>query len=244
LLFLVPRKSPAMQLLISVVNADEAAAAAAGGANILDIKNPAEGSLGANFPRVIQQIRAGLPRPQQVSVAIGDMPNLPGTASLAALGAAACGADFVKVGLWGPRSEAEAIYLLQQVQQAVCGFPAVAIIAALYADADRAGTLDPHRLPQIAQAAGVAGCLLDTAVKDGRRLFDFISPPGLHALAVEAHSRGLLFALAGALQELDLPVVREVGADVAGVRSAVCQDNRRAGPLEVERVRRLCRLMG
>jgi (5-formylfuran-3-yl)methyl phosphate synthase len=238
-----PRKKPAMQLLISVVNAEEAQAAAAGGADILDVKNPAEGSLGANFPHIIRQIRAGAPKPRQMSVAIGDMPNLPGTASLAALGAAACGADFVKVGLWGPKTEAEAVYLLQQVQKAVSGFPSIAVIAALYADAQRAGTLDPQRLPQIAQAAGVAGCLLDTAIKDGQRLFDFLSPQALQALAHEAHAAGLLFALAGALQEHDLPRVRDLGADVAGVRSAACQDNRRAGPLEIARVQRLCKIV-
>ena len=232
-----------MQLLISVISADEAREAIAGGADILDVKNPAEGSLGAHFPRVIQQIRASAPRPLRLSVAIGDMPNLPGMASLAALGAVTCGADYVKVGLWGPRAEAEAVYLLQQVQQAVSGFPAVAVIAALYADAHRAGTLDPHLLPHIARAAGVAGCLLDTAIKDGRHLFDFLSPQTLQALAVKAHSVGLLFALAGALQEQDLPLVRDLGADVVGVRSAACQDGHRAGPLDVERVRRLRRII-
>jgi len=227
-----------MQLLISVISADEARDAVAGGADILDVKNPAEGSLGAHFPRVIQQIRASAPRPLKVSVAIGDMPNLPGTASLAALGAASCGADYVKVGLWGPRTEAEATFLLQEVQQAVSSFP-IAVIAALYADAHRAGTLDPQLLPHIARAAGVAGCMLDTAIKDGRHLFDFLSPEILRDLAAQAHAAGLLFALAGTLREQDLPLVRDLGADVAGVRSAACQDNRRAGPLDAERVRRL-----
>jgi len=45
-----------MQLMISVVSAEEATIATANGANILDVKNPAEGSLGAQFPRVIKQV--------------------------------------------------------------------------------------------------------------------------------------------------------------------------------------------
>ncbi len=228
-----------MQLLISVVNADEAGEAIAGGADILDVKNPAEGSLGAQTPRVIQQVRASAPGPMKVSVAIGDMPNLPGTASLAALGAAVCGVDYVKVGLWGPRTEAEAGFLLEEIRRAVSAFPTVAVIAAGYADAARAGTLDPRLLPRIAGTAGVAGCLLDTAIKDGRGLFDFLAPETLRSLAEEAHAAGLLFALAGALREQDLPLVRDLGADVAGVRSAACRDGRRAGPLDPERVRRL-----
>lgn len=228
-----------MELLISVTSAEEAREAIAGGADILDIKNPAEGSLGAHFPRVIQQIRAIVPRPERVSVAIGDLPNLPGTASLAAMGAAACGADYVKVGLWGPRTEAEAIFLLREVRCAVGDFPSVAVVAAAYADALRTGTLDPRLLPGIARAAGVAGCLLDTAIKDGRGLFDFLAPEALRTLAEEAHDAGLFFALAGALREGDLRLVRDLGADVAGVRTAACKDNRRAGPLDAGRVRQL-----
>ena len=36
-----------VRLLVSVVSADEVEAALAGGADIVDVKNPAEGSLGA-----------------------------------------------------------------------------------------------------------------------------------------------------------------------------------------------------
>jgi len=233
-----------MQLLISVASDAEARIAIASSHDIiLDVKNPVEGSLGAQFPHVLQQIRASAPKPQKVSAAIGDMPNLPGTASLAALGAATCDVDYIKVGLWGPKTEAEAIFLLQQIRQAVCRFPDVAIIAASYADAQRANTLDPRCLPRIAQSAGVDGCLIDTAIKDGRGLFDFLSPHDLRALADEVHAFGLLLALAGALQEQDLLRVRDLGADVAGVRAAVCRDNRRAGPLDADRVRRLCEII-
>jgi uncharacterized protein (UPF0264 family) len=46
-----------MRLLVSVVNEKEAFNAVEGGAHIVDVKNPKEGSLGANFPRVIRQLR-------------------------------------------------------------------------------------------------------------------------------------------------------------------------------------------
>ena len=38
-----------MKVLISPTSLEEAEAVLAGGADIIDIKNPAEGSLGANF---------------------------------------------------------------------------------------------------------------------------------------------------------------------------------------------------
>jgi len=232
-----------MQLMISVISAEEAKEAAAAGANILDVKNPAEGSLGAQFPRVIKQVKNVSGGLVKVSAAIGDMPNLPGTASLAALGAAACGADYVKVGLFGPRNESESIFLLREVRQALRDYPGVAVIAAGYADAERAGTLNPLWLPHIAASAGVAGCLLDTAIKDGHNLFDFLTPDVLRILANEAHAAGLLFGLAGALREQDLPLIRDIGADVVGVRTAACRDHQRSGPLDAGQVRRLCEII-
>jgi len=95
-----------MDLLISVTTPDEVAAAVRGGADIVDIKNPVEGALGASFPDVIRQVRQVTPADLPVSAALGDVPNLPGTVALAALGAASCGVQYVKVGLMGPRQPA------------------------------------------------------------------------------------------------------------------------------------------
>ena len=217
-----------MRLLVSVVDAAEARAAAAAGADIVDVKNPAEGSLGAPAPAVIAAVRAAVPAALPVSAAIGDMPNLPGTAALAALGAAHSGAAFVKVGLWGASTEADAVALLRAVREAARD---AVVVAGAYADAGACRTppLAPELLPRVARAAGVDVCLLDTAVKDGRGLLDWLSPEALTALVDEAHELGLELALAGALRAEDLPVVRATGADIAGVRSAACAGGRRTG---------------
>jgi hypothetical protein len=209
-----------VKLLVSVVDAGEARAAAAAGADIVDVKNPAEGSLGAPSPAVIADVRAVVPTP--VSAAIGDMPNLPGTAALAARGAASSGATYVKVGLWGVSTEDDAVALLRAVRDAV---PSAVVVAAGYADAVRLphAPLAPELLPRVAAAAGAEVCLVDTAVKDGRGLFEWLSPASLVA---EAHAAGLQVALAGALRAEDLPLVRETGADIAGVRSAACVGGR------------------
>jgi (5-formylfuran-3-yl)methyl phosphate synthase len=227
-----------MRLLVSVVNAAEAREAAAAGADIIDVKNPAEGSLGAPSPSVIADIRAAVPAAVPVSAAIGDMPNLPGTAALAALGAAHSGAAFVKVGLWGASTQADAIGLLHTVREAA---PDAVVVAGAYADARRVPhqPLAPELLPRVARAAGVDVCLLDTAVKDGRGLLDWLSPEALTALVDEAHELGLELALAGALRAADLPVVCATGADIAGVRSAACAGGRRTGSLDPARVRAL-----
>ena len=230
-----------MRLLVSVADVAQARVAAAAGADIVDVKNPAEGSLGAPSPAVIEGVRAAVPAALPVSAAIGDMPNLPGTAALAALGAARSGATFVKVGLWGASTEMEAVALLRTVSDGVADVPGAVVVAAAYADGRRVahGPLAPELLPRAARAAGVGVCLLDTAIKDGRGLLDWLSPDALASLVAEAHSLGLEVALAGALRAESLPVIRATAADIAGVRAAACRDGTRSGPLDAARVRAL-----
>jgi (5-formylfuran-3-yl)methyl phosphate synthase len=227
-----------MRLMISVVSAAEARQALAGGAGLVDIKNPAEGSLGAHVPRVIREIRDICSNKVEISAAIGDMPNLPGSAALAALGAAVCGADYIKVGLMGPRSEAEARAMLREMRDATSESKA-SIIAACYADYERAGTMNPGCLPDLAASANIRGCLIDTAIKDGSTLFEFLDRKTLHSLAREAHAAGLLFAVAGSLREEDLPALVDAGVDVVGLRTAVCRNSQRSGPLDPARVLRV-----
>jgi (5-formylfuran-3-yl)methyl phosphate synthase len=225
-----------MKLLVSVVDAAEARLAVAGGVDVVDVKNPAEGSLGAPGPSVIAAVRREVPAELPVSVALGDLPALPGTAALAAAGAAGSGAAYVKIGLWGTSTVDEAVAVLRAARAG--GVP---VIAGAYADAERVESrpLGPGSLVAAARRAGVTGCLLDTAVKDGRGLFEWLDPDALAALVAEAHDAGLEIALAGALRAEDLPAIRDTGADIAGVRSAACRDGRRTAPIDPARIARL-----
>jgi (5-formylfuran-3-yl)methyl phosphate synthase len=225
-----------MKLLVSVVDAGEARLAVAGGVDVVDVKNPAEGSLGAPAPGVVVRVRDAVPAGVPLSVAIGDLPALPGTAALAALGAARSGAEYVKVGLWGASTVDEAVAVLRAAREAVDG--AAAVVAVTYADAARVPSrpLPPRDLVRAARAAGVSGCLLDTSVKDGSGLRSWLDAEALAAIVAEGHGAGLEVALAGELRADDLPAIRATGADVAGVRSAACRDGRRTAALDRERI--------
>jgi (5-formylfuran-3-yl)methyl phosphate synthase len=229
-----------VKLLVSVTDAHEARVVVEGGVDIVDVKDPAQGSLGAPAPAAIARVRDAVPPERPVSAPIGDLPSLPGTAALAALGAARSGAAYVKVGLWGTSTEDQAVAVLAAVREAIDGDAAV--IAAGYADAERVPSrpLAPGAVVAAARRAGVHGCLLDTAFKDGHGLFEWISANALAALVAEGHAAGLEMALAGALRAEDLSAVRATGADIAGVRSAACRDGRRTAPLDRERIGRLC----
>jgi len=229
-----------MRLLVSVVTAEEAVAAVEGGADIVDVKNPREGSLGASFPRVIRRVRDLTPPELPVSAAIGDVPNLPGTVALAGLGAATCGVQYVKVGLLGPRSHHDAVLLLQEVCQAVRGYdPRIQIIATAYADAHKVNALPPLDLPAVAIEAGVDGCMLDTAVKGAGSLLTNLNNAQLRDFVAQCHRDHLLCALAGSLGKADMPRVCQFGADIIGVRTAACQGDRVNGRVDSQKVQQM-----
>lgn len=227
------------RLLVSVVGDDEVAAALEGGADIVDVKNPAEGSLGAPLPALLRAVRPRVVAPAELSVALGDAPHLPGTMALAAAGAAACGADYLKVGLLGSVRPEQALDLLTAVRQAADEVrPGVRLMAAAYADAARVGALPPRDLPRVARQAGCHGVMLDTAVKDGASTFAALGEDGVAAFLAVARDLGLVTALAGALGPADLERALRLGADIVGVRGSACEGGR-SGRVSAARVRAL-----
>ncbi|MHC1625342.1 MAG: (5-formylfuran-3-yl)methyl phosphate synthase, partial [Methermicoccaceae archaeon] len=164
-----------MKLLVSPINVDESIQALEGGADIIDVKNPKEGSLGANFPRVISDIKKAINGKAPLSAAIGDMDFKPGTASLAALGATVAGVDYVKIGLFGVRTKDEARELLEEVVHAVKDYrEETYVVAAAYADYERVGAVSPYELPAIGKDVGLDVVMVDTGIKDGKTCFDFM----------------------------------------------------------------------
>jgi uncharacterized protein (UPF0264 family) len=220
-------------LLVSVVSALEARHALAGGADIIDVKDPSQGPLGAPSPRVLSEVVTEIGGAAPVSVALGDLPNLPHTAALAARGAALGGAAFVKVGLRGSATVDNAVALMRAVADAVA--PETAVIAAAYADAAALDppALAPEWLPDVVRRAGIAGALVDTFVKDGRGLYSWLSERELVDLIARTRGAGGHFAVAG---QLTLGDLRRVETDVVGVRSAVCRGGDRAAELDSELV--------
>jgi uncharacterized protein (UPF0264 family) len=222
-----------VKLLVSVVSAAEARRALAGGADIIDVKDPNEGPLGAPAPGVLSAVVRAVGAAAPVSVALGDVPALPHTAALTARGAAACGARFVKVGLGATRGLDDAVAVMSEVADAVG--PDAAVIAALYADAHALDppALEPAWLPALVERSGIAGALVDTYVKDGRGLYAWLPEAELADLIARTRAVGGSFAVAGQLRRGEL---RRVAVDVVGVRSAVCRGGDRTAELDASLV--------
>jgi (5-formylfuran-3-yl)methyl phosphate synthase len=234
-----------LKLLVSPINKEEALQAIAGGADIIDVKNPKEGPLGANYPWVIKEIKELTPKGIQVSCTLGEAPHAPASVSLAALGAASLGVDFVKVGLYGVNTTESACNLLSNVIRAAkeCN-PKIKVVAAGYADAFRANSVDCLLVPGIVFKAKADVAMIDTAVKDGKNTFEFLSKEHLKKFVDLAHGYGLQAALAGSLRKTDLAVVYDLGADIAGLRGAACtKEDRLNGVISKQKVQELVEII-
>jgi len=233
-----------MRLLVSVASATEALTALAGGADVIDAKDPLSGALGAVPIAVLAEIHAAVGRARPVTAAIGDAA---GEAAIEATAQAfaAAGAALVKVGFAGVDNAARVAALSAAAQRGARagGAGQCGVVLVAYADAERAASVTFAALLDVAACTGAQGVLLDTADKSGPGLRALIAPDALAAWVTQAHQRGLLVALAGKLAAGDLPLVRDTGADIAGVRGAACEGGR-TGPVSADRVRMLKSVCG
>ena len=227
-----------MQLLVSVRSADEVEPALAGGADIIDAKEPANGSLGAVSPATLATVASRVPAIQELSIALGDVSSgaevvtlidrlelPPRTAP-----------TYLKLGFAGVTSPDSVRQLLATAVKRVSHHPMpVRIVAVVYADAVRAAALPPEVILGSAVAAGAGGVLIDTHLKDGTRLLDWMTPENLAAWVSLAHASGLLAGVAGALGREDVGAVAVAEPDVIGFRGAAC-DAGRLGRVSAERV--------
>ncbi|MBP7411033.1 (5-formylfuran-3-yl)methyl phosphate synthase [Methanoculleus sp. 10] len=214
-----------MQLLVSPSSIEEARSSLS--ADIIDVKKPSEGSLGANFPWIIREIKT-LAGNKPVSAAIGDNEYKPGTAALSAYGAAHAGADFIKVGLMFDGTD-RAREVIGAVTTAVKQeFPGKHVVIAAYADFQRMGTISPFAISPLVADAGADAAMIDTGIKDGKSLFEFMDEEALTRFTEQNRDLGLQTALAGSLKFEDLDALKRINPEIIGVRGMVCGGDRSA----------------
>lgn len=203
-------------LLVSVRDAAEARTAAACDVDFLDLKDPAAGALGGLPPATIADIVATVraARPQlKISATIGDWPAHELAAIDAAVAAvAACGVDFVKVGVPGQGGEG-AHALLQRL-----GASAHTIVPVLIADH---GVDDA--LFRAACALRFPALMMDTQEKLGGSLLDRLPAAVIARLIGAARKAAKPLGLAGALRLDEVTQLRALQPAFAGFRSAVCE---------------------
>lgn len=213
-------------ILASVTSVDEARIALEAGADIIDLKNPAQGALGALPLPMIERIVRFVDGRKPVSATVGDLPVRPLVLNHAVRAAAATGVDIVKIGLFGRQGHAEGVRGLADAIGDGCK-----IVAVLFADQEP----DFSILPLLA-ATGLYGAMLDTADKAAGGLLFWMDEARVRGFVDAAHDHGLLVGLAGSLRETDIATLAQLEADYLGFRGALCDNHRRQAALDPVRM--------
>lgn len=230
------------QLLVSVRDAAEAAAALAGGAALIDVKEPANGPLGrAEEPTLAEIVRVVAGR-APISAALGELledfgEELPAaTADLAFVkwGLAGCGARSPSAWWWDLAEEADRLAAL---------FPFCQAVAVAYADWSRAVAPRPEQVCTFATWQSVGALLVDTWGKDGSTLLDWMSLREVTTICQRCQEAGVRVALAGSLGPREIQILKPAGPDWFAVRGAACVGRDRSAIIDEELVRQLVKML-
>lgn len=217
-------------VLASVTNEREARIALDAGADIIDLKNPRTGALGALPLDVVREVVDVVAGRKLMSATVGDLPMQPEVLHEAVSSMAATGVDIVKIGLFGHCRHEECV---QALASSACD---VRIVAVMFADQQP----DLSLLPVLA-GAGFYGAMLDTADKSAGGLRSHMQDVDLQTFVATSQRHGLMTGLAGSLRRPDIIPLVAMKPDYLGFRGALCTDNMREHGLDWARVSDICK---
>jgi uncharacterized protein (UPF0264 family) len=219
-------------LLVSVRDLEEARVALDAGVDLIDVKEPRRGSLGAASAEVWQSVVRFVAGRRPVSLALGELAEGidPQRLPLAA------GASFAKVGLAGIRSDTA---WPKRWRAVVENLPAgTRPVAVAYADWQVAGAPSPEEVLAAGAKQGCPYLLFDTFDKSRGNLLAHLSANELHVLAAQARAAGIELVLAGSLDERAIAELLPLAPAYIAVRGAVCRGGR-SGPIDKSKIKRL-----
>jgi len=213
-------------MLASVENLAEARQVLESGVDIIDLKSPSDGSLGALPLETVREIVQVIGGQRPLSATIGDLTMDPQWVFEAVEAMAGTGVDYVKIGLFPGGDWRQTVIGLRPLLSR-----RVRLVAVLFGD------LSPG-LMQIAKLAeaGFSAAMLDTLDKRGGPLTQVCSLGYLHDFVAEAKAHGMLCGLAGSLRQVDIPLLLTLNPDYLGFRGALCLRDDRTASLDVNAV--------
>ena len=228
-------------LLVSVRDPLEAEEALAGGAAIIDVKDPLAGALGAASPETAAGV-ARVVAARDWTCACGELDDGSGIRAgvdrVATLVRRVAGVSpsppaAVKAGL----SRVAGGEWRHALGELVARLPGgVGFVAVAYADHLRAEAPLPEEVIDAAREGRCAGVLVDTFDKTGPGLFGLAGAATVATWVARAHAAGLPIALAGRLSLDDIDTAVGTAADLIAVRSAACAARRGTGAVDGDRL--------
>ena len=226
------------QLLISVTSIEEASFALENGADIIDLKDPSTGALGALPIDQIKLIVSFVHNKKGVSkkitsATIGDLPMQPKLLLEHVLNLTATDVDIIKIGFFETDQYQLCLDALATLTQG-----GTKLVAVLFAENSY-----PEHLIESIKAAGFMGVMMDTAKKNGLTLLDYYSLQQRMAFAQKVLSCHLQFGLAGSLKLEHVAMIKALNPTYIGFRGGVCNNHQRESSLDVSKIQAIRKII-
>jgi (5-formylfuran-3-yl)methyl phosphate synthase len=224
---------PKCKLLISVHTADEAGLALEGGADLIDVKEPAKGSLGMAHHETVAGVLEVVNGRVPVSAALGEWSEKILTEAHWHL---ELPLTYVKWGLkgyiGGPGWGEDLLQTRREIPASM------EVVATAYADWEKAQSVQPLEVARFAKRFRYKAFLLDTYQKDGRTLLDFLKPAEVIELIDSLKRGGVIVALGGSLKPEQVKLLGDTLPDYFAVRGSVCVGGKRDAELDPVRMKK------
>ena len=212
------------RMLASVADATEADVVLRLGADVIDLKDPRQGALGAVPLETVREALAVVARRRQTSVAFGDPPYEKEALLTGARAVAALGVDFLKLAVDFP--------MLERLGELLNGLARdVGLVGMMFADEQ----LDFALIARLS-ALGFKGAMLDTRDKTRGRLMAHLDVVRLTEFCSQCRALSLTSGLAGSLEAPDVPRLLLAHPDVVGFRGALCHAHDRREAIDPQAV--------
>jgi uncharacterized protein (UPF0264 family) len=213
-------------MLASVNGPEEARLVLAENVDIIDLKEPASGSLGALEVEAAKEIVQVIGGKCLTSATIGDLPMQPELIFNTVMRMAKTGVNYIKIGFFPDENQGQVISKLEPIT------PKINLIAVLFADTD----IDFNIIDKLI-TAGFKGVMLDTQDKTKGSLTGFMPKAEIGRFVGRVKSRQSICGLAGSLTLDDISVLTPYRPDYLGFRGALCDQNDRVGRLNAQAVK-------
>ncbi|WP_428353735.1 (5-formylfuran-3-yl)methyl phosphate synthase [Methyloprofundus sp.] len=210
------------RMLASVNSLEEALIARQLDVDIIDLKQPALGALGALQTKQVKTIVTQLRCSKPVSATVGDLPMQADIIFNAVKAMADTGVDYIKIGFF-PDPDWDTV--IQKLATLSSG--SLKLIAVLFADQQ-----PDLKTVKLFSKAGFAGIMLDTMDKSNGSLTQVMPLETLQHFVQTAKDNHLLCGLAGSLRVTDIPALLPLQADYLGFRGALCKQYQRTAELD------------
>ncbi len=216
-------------MLASVSSVAEAEIVLDAGVDIIDIKNPHEGALGALEINAVKDIVQLVNGETLTSATIGDIKSDNSRLSDYIISMAETGVDYVKIGLFDVQPSEYFIKTIKDAENR-----GIKLVIVIFAE----NYQGKESITPLLQS-GITGIMLDTKEKKSKNLCAILNIDELKYFVESAKEFDLLTGLAGSLNFNDIQLLLKLNSDYLGFRGALCSESDRIRSIDEEQVKKI-----